>query len=426
MNPADLQAVVSKNAEEKQGVYGVFDPERIPALQIETFDGLKDVRAAVSPDCSYRLVRDALNAASETLDLYIYNLSAGHLLELLRDAKDRGVAVRIMYDVMDTRGDEKNKIKQLEVETKEAPSSGRRKVFTVCHQKFAVIDNKSLLLGSANWAASAIPKVTVPHKFKKGNREWLIHITDEGIAAWFGELFQADWDIVEMEGPQGAAGALAVEVPVVGEIEARAAAVTVPPVVFDISEPLAEGATVTPILSPDNYFKLVRKLIRAAQESVYIEQQYIVAGGAKTQGLLEELAARKGQVKIRIIVSPAYLESWNKTKETLEAADLLDCLRAINLDSFTHLHNKGVLVDGRYSVVTSTNMSENSITQAREAGVLIDSDEIGGYYRKVFDVDWETGIDPADVASHLAAVEDALSKVEEPTVEVHPADLRVV
>lgn len=426
MNPADLQAVVSKNAEEKQGVYGVFDPARIPDLQIKTFGGLKGVRAAVSPDCSYRLVRDALNAAGETLDLYIYNLSADHLLELLRNAKDRGVAVRIMYDVMDTRGDEKNKIKQLGVETKEAPSSGRRKVFTVCHQKFAVIDNKSLLLGSANWASSSIPKVTVPHKFKKGNREWLVHITDEGIAAWFAELFQADWDIVEMEGPQGAAGALGVEAPIVGELEARAAAVTVPPEVFDLSEPLAEGATVTPILSPDNYFKLVRKLIRDAQESVYVEQQYIVAGGAKTQELLEELAARKGQVEIRIIVSPAYPESWDKTKETLEAADLLDCLRAINLDSFTHLHNKGVLVDGRYSVVTSTNMSENSITQAREAGVLIDSDEIGGYYRKVFDVDWETGIDPADVASHLAAVEDALSRVEEPTVEVHPADLRVV
>lgn len=426
MNPADLQAVVSKNAEEKQGVYGVFDPARIPAIQIRTFDGLKNVQAAVSPDCSYRLVRDALNAASETLDLYIYNLSADYLLELLSDAKGRGVTVRVMYDVMDTRGDEKNKINQLDVETKEAPSSGRRKVFTVCHQKFAVIDSKSLLLGSANWATTSIPKVTVPHKFKKGNREWLVQITDDEIATWFGELFQADWDIAEMEGPQGTVAAPAVEVPVIGEIEARAAAVTIPPVVFDLSEPLAGAAKVTPILSPDNYFKLVRKLIREAQESVYIEQQYIVAGGPKTQGLLEELSGRKGQVEIRIIVSPAYPESWDKTKETLEAADLLDCLRAINLDSFTHLHNKGVLVDGRYSVVTSTNMSENSITQAREAGVLIDSDEIGGYYRKVFDVDWETGIDPADVVSHLAAVEDALSKVEEPTVEIHPADLRVV
>jgi phosphatidylserine/phosphatidylglycerophosphate/cardiolipin synthase-like enzyme len=69
-------------------------------------------------------------------------------LDLLRDAKDKGVAIRIMYDVTNTRGDERQKLKALaEIEGSaflfEAP------VFYVCHQKFAVIDGKSVVLGSA-------------------------------------------------------------------------------------------------------------------------------------------------------------------------------------------------------------------------------------------------------------------------------------
>jgi cardiolipin synthase len=425
MDPVKLQAIADKNADNIQGVYGVFDPDRIPELEFKTFDNVKHISAAVSPDCSFRLVRDAIDAAEETIDLYIYNLSAEYLLDLLRSAKDRGVAIRLMYDVMDTRGNERQKIQQLGVERKEAPSSGGRKVFTVCHQKFAVIDGHSLLLGSANWAGTSIPKVTIPNKFKKGNREWLIHIVDEALAGWYAELFQADWDIEELQGPQGAGTALLEPQP--PPVETRAAAVELPDEVFDIETPnLGQGVAVTPILSPDNYFKLVRDLIRNATTSIDIEQQYIQAGGPKTKALLEELSARKNDVTIRILVSPAFKESWDSTVETLTAAGLDDRLRAINLNTFTHLHNKGVLVDARFTVVTSTNMSENSITQAREAGVLIDSEKIGGYFKRVVDVDWSGGLDPADVPSQLAALRDTLTLVEEPTVEIHPADLRMI
>ena len=424
MDPLKLQAVVENNAEERQGVYGVFDPTRVPQLSLQSFDQVRHISAAVSPDCSYRLVRDALTAAEQTLDIYIYNLSADHLLDLIRDAKQRGVAIRLMYDAMDTRGNEREKIQQLGVPRKIAPSWDRRKVFTVCHQKFAVIDGRSLLLGSANWAGTSIPKVTVPGKFRKGNREWLVHIKDEDLARWYAVLFQADWDIPELDGPQGAAPVLEPPPPI---LETRAAAVTVPSAVFDIETPdLGNGVRVTPILSPDNYFKLVRQLIRGAQSSIDLEQQYIQAGGSKTRALLEELRARKGQVDIRILVSPAYEESWDSTIETLTAADLIDTVRAINLNSFTHLHNKGVLVDGKFAVVTSTNMSENSITQAREAGVLIESEQIGDYFKRVVDVDWESGLDPADVQFHLATIKSDLDKVEEPTLEIHPADLRMV
>jgi phosphatidylserine/phosphatidylglycerophosphate/cardiolipin synthase-like enzyme len=250
-------------------------------------------------------------------------------------------------------------------------------------------------------------------------------IGNDAVAGWFARLFQADWDIVALAGPQGAM--VLPQLPVVESLEMRMAAVTIPDEVFDIASPvLSAGVRVIPILSPDNYFTLVRNLIRNAQTSIDLEQQYIVAGGPKTQGLLEDLSSRKGEVEIRILVSPAFDKNWKKSVETLTAAGLLDCLRAINLNSFTHLHNKGVLVDRKFTVITSTNMSENSITQAREAGVLIESEEIGSYYTRVLDVDWASGIDPEHVLQHLATIGDALVRVEEPTLNVHPADLRMI
>jgi phosphatidylserine/phosphatidylglycerophosphate/cardiolipin synthase-like enzyme len=426
MSRLTLDDVVERNglADQAQAL-GHFDPARVPALQIAPFESVRRVRVAVSPDCSFRLVRDALAAAQQTLDLYIYNVSADHLVDLLRDAKGRGVRVRIMYDVTDTRGDERQKLRGLDVELKEAPSSGRRQVFTVCHQKFAVIDQGIVLLGSANWAGTSIPEVTVPGKFKKGNREWLIRIDDLAVARWFAGLFQTDWDIPALPAPPGAlAEPLA---PALAGRDVPAAAVTVPDEVFDIEAPdLGPGARVTPILSPDNYFRLTRDLIRSAQSSIDVEQQYILAGGPRTRGLLEDLADRAAHVRVRILVSPAFAENWKKSVETLEAAGLLDRLRAINLDSFTHLHNKGVLVDGKAVIVSSTNWSENSITRAREAGVLVESAAVAGYYGRVVDVDWASGIAPDDVPQHLAAMEDALARVDTPTEEIHPADRRVV
>lgn len=424
MRAKNLEELVAENVTEMQPVFGHFDADRVPKLTITSFEGVKDIRLSVSPDCSYRLVRDALAAAKTSIDLYIYNASADHMLDLLHEAKARGVAIRVMYDVMDTRGDERTKLKALHVELKEAPSSGRRQVFTVCHQKFAVIDGKSLVIGSANWASTSIPKVEKPGKFKKGNREWIVHITHGGVASFFAGLFNADWEIPALEAPGGLIGA-PMEIPP-EQLESRAPAVTLPAEIFDVEAP-GGAARITPILSPDNYFKVIKKLVEGAQTSIAIQQQYIVAGGPRTKDLLQALAARKGEVDIRIVVSPAFAKNWNKTVETLEAAGLRECLRAINLESFTHLHNKGVLVDSRFTVVTSTNMSENSLTQAREAGVLIESSEVGDYFQRAFDVDWKSGLDPDDVATKLVELDAELAHVvEDEKVAVHSADLRML
>jgi phosphatidylserine/phosphatidylglycerophosphate/cardiolipin synthase-like enzyme len=404
---------------------GSFDPSRWPPISIASSQ-VSHLEAAVSPDCSYRLVKAAIDAAHEEVCLYIYNVSADHLLDLLRDAKARGVRIRLMYDVTDTRGGERNALASLGVELKEAPSAGDRKVFTVCHQKFAVIDSATLLIGSANWAGTAFPEVTIPGRFKKGNREWVIRIDEPSLATWFRALFEADWDIPALVQPGGLVAAPPVPLE---PTFVPALLVEMPDEIFDTKRiDLAEPCKVTPILSPNNYLTLARKLIDEATASIDIEQQYIVAGGPDTEALLAALERRRDELTIRIIVSPAFRnvggpDSWERTVDSLAAFHLEDRLRAMNLRFYTHLHNKGLIVDREKVIVSSTNWSENSIARAREAGVLIESPAVASYYAVVFDFDWSIGWDAADVPANLVQAFQEAMFVPGGFEEIHPADM---
>jgi phosphatidylserine/phosphatidylglycerophosphate/cardiolipin synthase-like enzyme len=400
-----------------------LDASRRPQLKLPSVFRVNAFDVAVSPDGGYPLVRDAISSAQREICLYIYNATAPHLLNLLTAARDRGVKVKVMYDVMDTRGGERDKLAGLGVDLQLAPSTGGRRVFTVCHQKFAVIDDKTLLIGSANWAGTSIPLLNNPNDYRKGNREWLARLDHPGLAAWYKQLFLADWNI-----PEEPVRALEPEVSPTASLLAPAVA-NKPDQIFpprDFQEKRA--VHVTPVVSPDNYYDVVRGLILGAQKSIDIEQQYIIGGGPKAEGLLAALEQMKDKVQIRIIVSPAFrvegeVDNWELSCKTLDAFGLKDCLRAMDLRFITHLHNKGVIIDRETVLVSSTNWSENSISRAREAGVAIKAPDIAEYYAKVFDFDWASG-QPADqVRAVMMLDEDELTGE---MIEIDPADLAIV
>jgi phosphatidylserine/phosphatidylglycerophosphate/cardiolipin synthase-like enzyme len=386
--------------------------ERKPVLDFKRFP-VKNLSAAVSPDCSFRLLRDVLNTVEVNGEilLYIYNLTADHLVEILATHARNGVKMRIMYDAIDTNGGELDKVQALRqagASVKVAPSTGARRVFAHCHQKFVVVDRRVVALGSANWAGTAIPNVVVKGTFKKGNREWLVRIDDGDVAQWFATLFDADWDIPALPGGQGL-----VDLPpdLLAPVAVPAMLVAAPGMVYDI-EPftLADAVEVVPVVSPDNYYAEVKDMIDSATKSIYIQQQYILAGG-RVNDLLSAVEKRRQEgVDVRVIVSPAFRkigekDNWEISRDTLDAFGLKDRLRALNLEYFTHCHNKGVIVDREKVVVSSTNWSSSSIQKAREAGVLIVSGEVAGYYARVFETDWdELSWDEADVPDNLAKV----------------------
>jgi phosphatidylserine/phosphatidylglycerophosphate/cardiolipin synthase-like enzyme len=73
--------------------------------------------------------------------------------------------------------------------------------FVHCHNKLIVVDNEKVLLGSQNWSTTGV----------LSNREAGLLVEHAGIAAYFGEIFDADWDMSEPDTPPDALFAAAVE-----------------------------------------------------------------------------------------------------------------------------------------------------------------------------------------------------------------------
>ena len=377
------------------------DLSRQPKIDIQRFQ-VADFEAAVSPDCSYRLIAKALKSAKKEILVYLYNIGADHLRLLLSDAVARRVAVRVMIDRNDPndgKSEEWEKLQALGVTLREAPSKGTRRVFTVCHQKFVVVDSQTVVVASANWAATSIPLIVKKGQYKIGNREWFLRINHAPTAHWFAELFQKDWDIPARSNV-GLRRATETETLIPSDTVLSALFVQ-PPLLFDTFASKI-SATVVPIISPVNYLKEISALLASATKSIDIQQQYIKAGNGVNELLKIVHARANANVRVRIVASPKF-DSWQDTKDTLRAAGLLSKLKALNLKFFVHCHNKGVLVDDRYAVISSTNWSENSILKAREAGVLVDSVEIANYFGGVFQQDWVTGLTPTQAS--LAIVE---------------------
>ncbi|MBP8265870.1 MAG: N-acetylmuramoyl-L-alanine amidase [Zoogloea sp.] len=401
-----------------------------PRLAPTAISAVAAITAAVAPDCSSRLLVDALAGAREEILVYVYNLSARHLVGVLLDALERRVTVTLMYDTTDARGEEAEVIRTLSAagaRVRPAPSSGGRRVFTVCHQKYAVIDARTLVLGSANWASTAFP-LAAPGEFRKGNREWVVRVDERRVAEFFIELFWADWNL-----PESAADAT---IAVMEETGARG--ILVParlslPDNHRIFEPLAiadDDADVLPLLSPDNYYHETLRLVGTAKRSIGIEQQYILGTSSHVADLLQAVKARADDgVDVRIIASPAFrragIDNWERTVASLKAVGLDDRLRALNLEVFTHCHNKGVVIDCEAVIVSSTNWSGNSLDAAREAGLLIRSPRIAGYFADALDNDFETGWATADVADALATLASAALFDEEGYLPLPAADVAV-
>jgi phosphatidylserine/phosphatidylglycerophosphate/cardiolipin synthase-like enzyme len=358
-----------------------------------------EIRAAVSPDCSFRLLRDAISAAKKSLDIYIYNIQSDHIVDLLRKRRP-GVELRIMYDATDHMAakTERAELATITGSTQiEAPSAQPRRIFTVCHQKYVVIDNKSVVLGSANWAETSIPFLPHVGKFKKGNREWLVHIHSASVAGWFRKLFETDWKLPATRGLLGPTDFV------------RPPAVVVPSRAVDPPKPVdvfinKKGPEVglIPIISPQNYFEVVGELIRKAKKSIFIQQQYILLGGPKVEGLIQNVQTQAKRLDIRIMVSPTFPENWDRSVQTLEHFGLKSKLKALNLNHYIHLHNKGLIIDGTHVVVSSTNWSQNSIDNAREAGVVITTPKITDFFTKAFVTDWDRGWLPSEVGNRVS------------------------
>ncbi|MFW9801738.1 MAG: phosphatidylserine/phosphatidylglycerophosphate/cardiolipin synthase family protein [Candidatus Thorarchaeota archaeon] len=250
--------------------------------------------------------------------------------------------------------------------------------FTYAHQKFVIIDNKTTIVHSGNWA-----KTSFPEAGKKANREWSIAMTDVEVTAVYRWVFDYDWQngVAYDEVRDGTGSPLSYTQS--GSSYPRP---------FSTPGEFSGPMNVTPIFSPVTSLQGILYCINSARATLDIQIAYFTSvgdGGEVDQVIDAIIAAKNRGVTVRVITE-------ENAKPDIEDVVIEFETHGIPVvyqyeTWFTAMHNKGIIVDGRLVLISSINYSDGSIGENREAGVIIENKEVAQWYLDVFDYDWKLG-----------------------------------
>jgi subtilisin family serine protease/phosphatidylserine/phosphatidylglycerophosphate/cardiolipin synthase-like enzyme len=388
----------------------------------------------VSPDSTYQAVKELLDQTGQGDEILIsfYDFSVNYVSQLVGSAIDRGAIVKLMIDRDKKTGSAKSEqaiiddLMQKGAGFVWAPSCNNRNIniFTNCHQKAVIVssidenDNsihpKKVMLSSGNWSAGGIPyniwdklgdnRYDNPRnpddgRFKNGNREWGIIIEDEEIAKKYHNLLSKDFKESKKAQTSGVPEYIVEETYedpyLVEDLYEEDIAIETPtkpqsPMTFDMT-----NVVIMPLMSPDNYADQIIKLIRGARESIKIQQQTISPNGkyGLVRSIMDALIEAKRNnpnLTIQFMRSSKFLnESGRRSLEELRNAECQ--VKFHNTGQLSHIHNKGIVVDGEAVVISSTNFTDTSIKENRECGVVIFDKNVAKYYDEMFNLDWSKG-----------------------------------
>ncbi|MDO8625101.1 MAG: phospholipase D-like domain-containing protein [Candidatus Diapherotrites archaeon] len=131
-------------------------------------------------DCQHALL-EQINDSQQTIDIAIYSFTDADIADALIAAKDRGVRVRVVFD----SGQAKSQYS--EDETLEQKGIAIKRLDNnrgILHDKFAVLDQKTVATGSYNYSENA----------RKYNNENLLILQDRALGTQYETEFEYLWN----------------------------------------------------------------------------------------------------------------------------------------------------------------------------------------------------------------------------------------
>ena len=257
------------------------------------------------------------------------------------------------------------------------------------HIKVAVQDDARFWLSSGNWNNSNQPIFdrTAPDETlaENSDRDWHVVVEHVGLAQTFKAFISNDFSVAE----QHQAGAAANERDALPGLMPDDATASAAFKKFYAAQTFTGPVKVTPLLTPDAgiYAPRILALIDSARTNFWMQTQYVTAF-SKDPGfaaLIDALAAaQKRGVELRLIMSQYQQEA---ILEELQNAGIAVDNSHVRIQN--RVHNKGMLVDGNLTVVSSQNWSAAGVLRNRDAGLIIESTSIYAYFAAIFMHDWE-------------------------------------
>ena len=354
--------------------------------------GSGSATAFVSPDCSFSVLQSELNNASSSLCINLYQFDNPYLMDLVLDALNRGVTVKLLLEGSPVGGSTDEELYIAETIRERGGEVRLSHDSYINHAKYALIDNKTLIAMTENWKTTGVP---TNNSF--GNRGWGIVLKNDAVANYFTEVFiedfyRAEEFVSELE-----------------DLEVKEITRAIPQSSY---VPVFEPRTVTcdftgiPVLAPDTALsnETILGTIQSAQESVLVQQFSAARSwGEEDNTFITALieAARRGcEVKVLLDSKDYNLDTWNDNDEAVawleqvaseEHLDLEAKLADLDSLGLTKVHTKGLIVDGEIVIITSLNWNPNS-AHNREAGVIVENEEIASFFEDVFFHDWNASV----------------------------------
>ncbi len=349
-----------------------------------------------SPDSSFATISSEIERANGSIYVNMYEFTNPWLCDSLCNALGRNVSVTVLLEGQPAGG---LNMAERYIAGKICRhggnvlymagnrQEGRYRRYAFDHAKYAVIDNEMSIIQSANWG-----KTGVPASNTFGNREWGVTVRNESLAHFLTGILKKDLDYTADIMPFDSSNFL------YGN----------PSTDFVIDNSIPEGNyyaefspetvngtfNLTVILSPDNAEKEICGLIRSARKSILVEQFYIQKNWNGINPFLKEIINKREEgVEVQVIMNynPYYESTDEMNRETtyyLKENGIDVKFVYSNWSYFNNVHNKGMVVDGNKTLISSINWNENSVRNNREMGIIIENEDVGDYFTKIFNYDW--------------------------------------
>jgi cardiolipin synthase len=315
---------------------------------------------SIAPQDGHLLFAHSIDAARVSIDMVMFRITDREIVNHLLAAKQRGVKIRIIVDqIVMNRNNSKGVFEQLNAAGIEVRLGSP--LFSITHSKAALIDYQWALITSMNLTNTATY-----------SRDYGVQTFDQSILNEFQTVFEADW------------------------LNAQNQTAVTP----NLQNPKL-------LWSPINAKDKILGLIDSAQSTLKVEVENL--GDNDVISHLK-LKAMQG-VKVTVIV-PGCVEGGG-----LRNVPFMKDLAASGVDARLsippyseenpYIHAKTIVVDGQFLYVGSENLSYNSLTRARELGLLEYNPQLSARVQQVIDYDYQASIPQSDLNASFVCPERA-------------------
>ena len=370
---------------------------------------LKDVTiiCSCSPDNGWSVLQEFIQSTTTSMTTAMYDFTSQHVEQTVATSlKNKPFKLVLDHPGKNPSADETDEetvtklttalgrgfVQQWAL-TPSDPDGGAAIFQTSYHIKVAARDvgeeNVGVWVSSGNWNNSNQPVFDWQNPDKalahKSDRDWHVVVLSKELAEWFSKFIEHDYDVARVANA-AAAGAQAVAKPLPPP----------PPLLAEKFDDfvgaitLKQDLTITPLLTPDVgvYVEAILDLINKAEKSFDLQLQYIntFAKDPEYAKLIDALAEaqKKDGMVVRIILGN---NQQSANLELMQEAGMLVDHDHVRIQP--NVHNKGMLVDGKLTVVSSQNWSGAGVLRNRDAGVIIDNAQVNAYFQARFDYDWK-------------------------------------